>query len=890
MYDPPICHFVECPDPHPEPAGYTKDSSGTWHCADGFFGVAEKECDECRATLLLRGCEPIVPCVFPHMPQPCTFDTSDCGDAVGAGETCTVLCNAPHWHGASSILSCEGNNTHPAQVAMGGLPECNVTCPEPDPPPAAYSKSDQEHTWECAFGHVGVARAACVFDEGCAMLLQLTGCEQASNCMAPEDIDTLNNCSLLDVSDCADVPPGGSCIVSCVPPRLGTPAIASCPSQGSQLVWTPPVCLFASCLEEFPAGYMKGEGGWQCAPGYSGNPSLTCARLEDCCYPATEPTGCYEVGLPCEAECAPPVPVAPGYSEGADGGWECSAGYVGAVEVLCEVDERGCKVGPMELRGCSAVVPCTVAPKSLQESCKYDVSDCSDGIAAGSSCATTCKWPYIGESVSTSCSGSNLNNDTALALSLSDCVLDCSATATTPAGYVLGQDGWECTAGYTGVAVASCSVDLDTCSIIFDVSGCLPTVPCVLPSVDFCAIDISDCVGLAAGGSCSVSCAAPYTGAPTSASCPADNIDPSQSVLWSAPRCSCPAPSSVPPGYVMAAPGSGNLSGWAAWRCADGYDGAVVLACHSAGPGCEAEPQLSGCWPLLPCGAAPFVDTDEVEGTLGGTFAFGPAAALGRVSEEGVATYEVYFADACGDPLGAALAQVSPDRSTAGAACCQPDLYQITLDSVAIPEGAQQLLVATSASFPVGVTVPLEDSALLSSTTPSPDGRESVMLTMTVGGLNYSALSADSSLLLAFREAVKQSVVQESSLAGVDIVTEDVSLLLSPGSVIAEATIALPSGASAPSLQSTLSESTTLQEALAIAVVAVPGISAVVTGDVSVFSVSVEVSQASTTTTSTSTTTLLRARAAGSGASRRRGRPFAIALMLSAVALALRGR
>jgi len=892
MYDPPICHFVECPDPYPEPAGYTKGSDGTWHCADGFFGLAEVECEECRATLLLRGCEPIVPCVLPRMLQPCMFDTSDCGDAVDAGEACAVLCRAPHWSGASTTLSCEGNNTDPARVAAGGLPECAVTCLEPDPPPAAYGKSDQEGAWECAFGHVGVAHAECVFGEGCAMLLQLTGCEQASNCEALEDFDTLNNCSLLDVSDCADVPPGGSCTVSCVAPRRGTPAVASCPSQGGQLVWTPPVCLFASCREEFPAGYMKGADGWQCAPGYSGSPALNCARLEDCCYPTAELTGCYEVGLPCETECAPPAPLPAGYSLGADGGWECSAGYAGTVEVLCEADERGCTAGPLELWGCRAAAPCTAAPQSLRASCRYDASSCAGGIAAGGSCAVACRWPYVGESASTSCPDSNLNNDTALALSLPECVLDCAAAGAAPAGYVLGQDGWECAAGYTGTAVASCISDPDTCGIVFDASGCVPTVPCRVPSVDWCAIDVSDCIGLAAGGSCNLRCAAPYAGAPTTAACPAGNTDPSQTILWSAPRCSCPGPSSAPPGYAVANPGNASLSSGAAWRCADGYDGAPVLDCRGAGPGCLAEAQISGCWPVLPCGAAPFVDTDEVEGVLGGTFSFGPAAALGRVSEEGVATYGVYFADACGEPLGATLAQVSPQHSTAGAACCQLDLYQITLDAVAIPEGAQHLLVATSASFPVGVTVPLDDSALVSSTTLSAADKESVVLTMTVGGVSYSALLADSSLRLGFEDAVKQSIVQESLLAGVDLVLEDVSLLLSPGSVLAEATIAVPQGASTPLLQATLSGSTTLREAVAVAVVAVPGISAAVTGDVSVFSVSVEVSLTSSTTTatSTSTTTLGRARAAGSGASRQCGRPFAMALVLWAVAQAPCGR
>mmetsp|Transcript_12321 Transcript_12321/g.33445 ORF Transcript_12321/g.33445 Transcript_12321/m.33445 type:complete len:164 (-) Transcript_12321:209-700(-) len=163
---------------------------------------------------------------------------------------------------------------------------------------------------------------------------------------------------------------------------------------------------------------------------------------------------------------------------------------------------------------------------------------------------------------------------------------------------------------------------------------------------------------------------------------------------------------------------------------------------------------------------------------------------------------------------------------------------------------------------------------------------------MTVGGVSYSALLADSSLRLGFEDAVKQSIVQESLLAGVDLVLEDVSLLLSPGSVLAEATIAVPQGASTPLLQATLSGSTTLREAVAVAVVAVPGISAAVTGDVSVFSVSVEVSLTSSTTTatSTSTTTLGRARAAGSGASRQCGRPFAMALVLWAVAQAPCGR
>merc|ERR1711933_612037 len=118
----------------------------------------------------------------------------------------------------------------------------------------------------------------------------------------------------------------------------------------------------------------------------------------------------------------------------------------------------------------------------------------------------------------------------------------------------------------------------------------------------------------------------------------------------------------------------------------------------------------------------------------------------------------------------------------------------------------------------------------------------------------------------------------------VAVAAEDVSLQLSPGSVIVDATITLPGGASPQSAQSALSSSPSLAEEVVVAIASVPSIMAVCTGDITVEDISVALQ-----TTLTSTTSTTRPRRAGTRAATvwRHGRPTAMLLFLPLSAVAL---
>lgn len=98
---------------------------------------------------------------------------------------------------------------------------------------------------------------------------------------------------------------------------------------------------------------------------------------------------------------------------------------------------------------------------------------------------------------------------------------------------------------------------------------------------------------------------------------------------------------------------------------------------------------------------------------------------------------------------------------------------------------------------------------------------------MTVENVDYGLLSADPSLLAAFRSAVTEAITSE---AGQGIERDHVELALSAGSVVVHAAIRPPAGVSAQDLHSTLESSETLHESVADMVTDVEGIHEVSTG------------------------------------------------------------
>jgi len=105
-----------------------------------------------------------------------------------------------------------------------------------------------------------------------------------------------------------------------------------------------------------------------------------------------------------------------------------------------------------------------------------------------------------------------------------------------------------------------------------------------------------------------------------------------------------------------------------------------------------------------------------------------------------------------------------------------------------------------------------------------------VNLAFTVGGLEFSSLEADPALRSGFVAAVKESIASISN----SIDEQDVDLELSSGSVIVKSRIIVFVSADDPVFQNLTASATSLATAVLQKVEAVPGISEIATGDVTV--------------------------------------------------------
>jgi len=120
--------------------------------------------------------------------------------------------------------------------------------------------------------------------------------------------------------------------------------------------------------------------------------------------------------------------------------------------------------------------------------------------------------------------------------------------------------------------------------------------------------------------------------------------------------------------------------------------------------------------------------------------------------------------------------------------------------------------------------------------------QETVAIQMTVQGVSYNALQANTTLRNLFETSIKETVAEE---AGHGLVANDVSVEMSAGSVVVVATIdSLPTSVSASSLRNTMAGSTTLSSAVVSAVSGVSGIDQATSGSITVTGMTVSVKDA----------------------------------------------
>ncbi|CAJ1430212.1 unnamed protein product, partial [Effrenium voratum] len=289
-YEPAICVFQACVDPHPVPPGYTKHNA-SWICDEGFVGEVLEDCNTCNATLTISGCLPTVPCSVTSEAR-CMLDVSNCS-SLGPGELCEIQCQAPY-AGESTWGMCPSDNTDPGFEVNYTEPSCRLVCDTPDPVPDGYVWTSSG--WDCAAGYTGHARFICeASSTGCEAISMLDGCNEAQPCAAP----SFPRCAHVDSSQCGQLEPTEDCNLTCVSPFVGEATIASCPfdnqNTSSWPVHQMPRCVRPSCPEQIPPGYQKTLQGWRCARGYAGEVRQSCHAAEDCCESFLRLEGCRPV-------------------------------------------------------------------------------------------------------------------------------------------------------------------------------------------------------------------------------------------------------------------------------------------------------------------------------------------------------------------------------------------------------------------------------------------------------------------------------------------------------------------------------------------------------------------------------------------------------------------
>jgi len=299
----------------------------------------------------------------------------------------------------------------------------------------------------------------------------------------------------LDLSECTSVEQASTCQVKCKSPYIGVPTVASCPPDNTDpkqrlLAYSDvfktvgaqdwhfnlPQCTFVCPDVEavhMPAGgyFRKDENSsWECAVGYTGVTSFTCA-LTSTCAPQKELVGC-KLMTPCLIPKVDNCRVDTSSCVGLEQGASCQAKCTGVF------------VGSAATGRCAAL---NTDPTRLLE---WDVEPKCD-----------CPWP-----------------------SLKDIPVGHFRTANTSI--------WQCNIGLQGGYAndpfpSAVCVQQPSCAISWKISGCTKTLPCRAPDVLFAAIP-DQCQTVAPGTTCLARCL-PTTcvaGGPLEVSCPLSNIDP----------------------------------------------------------------------------------------------------------------------------------------------------------------------------------------------------------------------------------------------------------------------------------------------------------------------------------------------------------------------------
>eukprot|EP00928_Gymnodinium_smaydae_P025162 TRINITY_DN20129_c0_g2_i1.p1 TRINITY_DN20129_c0_g2~~TRINITY_DN20129_c0_g2_i1.p1 ORF type:complete len:3110 (+),score=241.13 TRINITY_DN20129_c0_g2_i1:65-9331(+) len=607
-----------CPSPVPVPEGYVL-ANGAWQCSSGYGGLISQTCNvdpkTCGMQLELFGCVPtdLVPCANLTIDDPCMFELDDC-NGLHAGSQCDVRCKLPYI-GKPSVAFCPGNNTDPSQPPIWTAPKCVPNCPNPDASTPMYIGT--AHDLQCSEGFFGFPYIVCGVTRHCELVSEFRGCSPAMDC-SPVDISVEDKCRL-EASTCVDLSPNSSCEVRCKYPYVGEPAVAVCPAENTvrfqPFLWQEPICNL-NCSEpaNAPAGYLKVGGKWYCASGYTGSAVASCSTDTNCA-PMFTLSGCLELkpcapivlngsvacaldvaacsslapGSTCEVTCksgyegtssrascpanntspstgpswipptcAPRCPelnsdqATAGYTKNS-GSWKCAGGYWGEASVACNVSST-CELVP-SLIGCQLYSSC--AP--LTDACMFDTDQCI-GVAPGASCTVNCKAPYMGQATG-SCPADNKDVKRPLSFSPSCSLPPCPTLDNDPVGYVNNSGVWECAPGFGGQAVELCTLLGATCEPTTVMSGCVPLIPCAALTVSSnLNIDVSDCTSVMAGHSCSVRCADPFAGEPTTATCFSENLDPGRPLDWRMPSCFLGVPCQPPCAsrLDLVAPGSCN--------------------------------------------------------------------------------------------------------------------------------------------------------------------------------------------------------------------------------------------------------------------------------------------------------------------------------------------
>jgi len=471
----------------------------------------------------------------------CRFDVSGCGENVPAGTSCPITCRSP-FSGEAALVSCPPGNTVASTPADWVAPDCDLfasDCPRVTELPDSYVEVSGGG-FACAEGFAGNAVARCVPDDTCESSLQWFGCQRTAACAPPLN---LIGC-LLDVTQCSEVKPGGSCPVSCRFPYTGWSSVAVCRpdnvnSEVGLLVVEPECTLTCEDPPNEPEGYVKvsSGNGWACAPGYGG-----------------------------EAK------------------WDC------VIDSVC--------ASKKVLSGCSLLARCILP--SVENACMYDFTNCIGETASpGESCQVHCKRPYQGNSSNASCPSGNTDPLRELNWEVPNCQIACAEVSDVPVGYLSHPyirvfGGWQCTDGYAGTPSISCATDAN-CNPQLRFSGCSALLPCdppILSPGELCAFQHT-CISVRSGDSCEVTCRAPYVGGIAQASCPPNNTQIGRQLIWAVPDCNlqCPMPNPIPSGYQ---PDGIDNTGLQKWKCAPFWEGTPVVTCF-IGDGCVAAYQFSGC-------------------------------------------------------------------------------------------------------------------------------------------------------------------------------------------------------------------------------------------------------------------------------------------------------